>query len=366
MSSAAEGLALTVIVPSLNGRELLPVSLDALASSELARDRWELIVVDDGSTDDTFDIAGRWADRVFRVEDGPRGPAYARNRGAELATGDVLVFVDADVVVHEDTLRRIVEAFEEDPELGAIFGAYDDEPAHPSFLSQYRNLLHRHVHVRGAGEAETFWAGCGAIRTEAFRRVGGFDTKRFPRPQIEDIELGYRLRDAGHRIEIRPEIQAKHLKRWSFRDMVRTDFLDRALPWMLLILERDAQGHVAKTLNVSPLEKIKTALVGMAILLAALGVAFRDPGWAVAAGAALLTVMLLNWPTYRWFGELRGWSFALRVIPFHLLYHFLSGLAVVVGWGLRLVASEGSGDPPSSPRSTPLGSPPVEAGDSER
>ena len=57
-------------------------------------------------------------------------------------------------------------------------------------VSQYRNLLHHFVHQHGHAEASTFWAGCGAIRRAAFDAVGGFDAARFPRPSIEDIELG--------------------------------------------------------------------------------------------------------------------------------------------------------------------------------
>jgi hypothetical protein len=183
----------------------------------------------------------------------------------------VLLFVDADVVVHGDTLRRVLDAFDADAGLGALFGAYDDAPAHPSFLSQYRNLLHRYVHLRGAGQADTFWAGCGAVRTDAFVEVGGFDAARFPRPQIEDIELGYRLRDAGHRIEIRPEVQAKHLKRWTFAGMLRTDLLDRGVPWMGLLLERRSGAGDGRNLNVGRLEKLKTGLVGLGLLMAAIG-----------------------------------------------------------------------------------------------
>jgi cellulose synthase/poly-beta-1,6-N-acetylglucosamine synthase-like glycosyltransferase len=366
VTPTADPLRVTVIVPVLNGRDILPRSLGALADSDLPRERWELVVVDDGSTDDSPAVAGRWADRVVRVERGPRGPGHARNRGSEVAKGDVLLFVDADVVVHRDTLSRVVEAFEGDPGLSALFGAYDDAPAHPSFLSQYRNLLHRYVHLRGAGEAETFWAGCGAVRTEAFIGVGGFDADAFPRPQIEDIELGYRLRDAGHRIEIHPEVQGKHLKRWSFGGMVRTDLLDRAIPWTSLMLERDAPGRETRTLNVTPLEKIKTGLAGVALLFGAVGLVAADLRWLAAAAATLLTVVVLNAPVYRWFADRRGWMFAFRVVPFHLLYHFLSGLAVVVGWSRHVLRPRrrAARDPSSLP-SKPVPARPGEPGDGE-
>ena len=117
---------------------------------------------------------------VVVTEPAGEGPAAARNRGAEQVAGDVIVFVDADVTVHPDALERIREAFAADPELAAVFGSYDDAPAAPQLVSQFRNLLHHHVHSSSPGPAETFWAGLGAVRREPFLAAGGFDSARFP------------------------------------------------------------------------------------------------------------------------------------------------------------------------------------------
>ena len=126
------------------------------------------------------------------------GPAAARNLAAESARGDVILFVDADVELVPDALERVRAAFDTDPDLCGVFGAYDAEPAAPGLVSRFRNLLHHHTHVRHAGPAETFWAGCGAMRTGAFLDLGGFDT-RYREPSIEDIELGSRAAAAGGR-----------------------------------------------------------------------------------------------------------------------------------------------------------------------
>src|SRR5918994_2110939 len=129
------------------------------------------------------------------------------------------------------TLARIAERFAADPELTAVFGAYDDDPGDPGLTSRYRNLLHHHVHVGAAGEVETFWAGLGAIRREAFEAAGGFDAYRFPEPSVEDIELGMRLRRRGGRIVLDRQIRGRHLKAWTPLSMVRTDFARRGVPW---------------------------------------------------------------------------------------------------------------------------------------
>jgi hypothetical protein len=324
---------LSVIVPAWNGMGVLPTSLPALLASDLPRDAWELVVVDDGSSDGTAGYAAPLADRVVSVAGGPRGPAYARNRGAEVAEGDVLVFIDADVVVHADTLRRFRELFTREPDVVAAFGAYDDDPLHPAFVSQYRNLLHRYVHLRGAGDAETFWAGCGAVRADPFRRAGAFDADAFPRPQIEDIELGYRLREQGGRIVLDPTIQGAHLKRWTLRSVVRTDLFDRGIPWMRLLIRRGRTSPgPGGTLNVRPLEKVKTGLLGLGLATLAAAALLRSVVGALAGGALIATVVALNAPLYAWFAGRRGWPFALGVIPLSLLYHLLNGVSVVIGW----------------------------------
>ena len=155
---------LSVIMPAHNAAGMLPRTLAGLRNSDLPREAWELIVVDDGSTDDTSLIAARYADTVVTLPGKAHGPAYARNRGFEVSRGEIVVFIDADCVVHTDTLSRLADRFAADPDLGAAFGSYDDRPPAAGLMSQYRNLIHHFVHHQNAGFVETFWAGAGAIR----------------------------------------------------------------------------------------------------------------------------------------------------------------------------------------------------------
>ena len=320
----------SVIVPAYNGLAVLPLTLDALRWSDLPREQWELIVVDDASSDGTGQLAEGWADRVVRLEGAPHGPGYARNRGVEASRGEWVVFIDADVAVHPDTLRRFAEAIAADPGVDAIFGAYDEQPPGPGLLSQYRNLLHRYVHLRGAGPADTFWAGCGAVRRSAFVALGGFDERRYPRPQIEDIELGYRLRDAGGRIVIHPEIQGSHLKRWDWLGSVRTDLRDRGIPWVRLLLERRRIAHAAN-LNLKAGERAKVVLAWAGLVLFTLAAILGSPALLGAGVAAWLALVLGNLPLLRWFARRRGVGFALAVIPLNLWYYLLNGVAVIAG-----------------------------------
>lgn len=330
----APPVVLTVVVPAYQCAAMLRASLDGLLRSDLPRVAWELIVVDDGSTDDTGAVAARGADVVLRVVDGPRGPAHARNLGAIAARGDLVVFVDADVVVARSTLRGFAELLNAEPGLAAVFGAYDDCPADPGIVSRYRNLLHHHVHVRHAGEALTFWAGCGAIRRDVFLRIGGFNAQRYQRPQVEDIELGYRLRDAGGRIRLVPGLTGTHLKRWSLAGMLRSDFHDRAVPWTELLLERRTIASDS-TLSLAPREKVFTACAGVAAVAMVTGALTSSVVWLWPAVGCLGVIIMGNAPLFAWFASRHGWGFALRTVPLRVLFYGVSALgaawAVVVG-----------------------------------
>ena len=282
----------------------------------------ECIVVDDGSTDDSASIARQFGARVLRLSDGPFGPAYARNRGAEAALGAVIFFVDADVVLAAGAFDRVLTAFQEHANLAAVFGSYDAHPAASGMISQYRNLLHHFVHQNGNTEASTFWAGCGAIRRSVFTRIGGFDEKRFSRPSIEDIELGYRLRSAGYRILLDKQLQGTHLKRWSFLSLVRTDVICRAVPWSRLIHETT---KAPQELNLVPAQKASVALMGLACAFVALGMLW--PEAFLFSALAIAWIVFLNRRLYAFFQRQRGISFAIVCIPLHLLYNFYSGMS---------------------------------------
>jgi hypothetical protein len=329
---------LSLIVPARQAEELLPRSLGALLATDLPRQQWELIVVVDVCPDATAEVAARYADRVIRLKGAPAGPAFARNRGCEAARGEILVFIDADVCVHPSTLRLIAEVFTKEPEVGAVFGAYDTRPAAAGVVSQYRNLLHHYVHAQNPGEAETFWTGCGAVRRDAFLRVGGFDAERFPRPQIEDVDLGYRLRAAGCRILLRPEIQCTHLKTWTLPAMIVTDLRDRGIPWTLLALRSGSSSRRA-TLNLKPREKVCTALVGLAGLLALTALALQSLPWLALAAVPVAGMLGLNAPLLRWFARERGVAFALAVVPLRVLYYCINGLSAASGWILFWLAA---------------------------
>jgi len=254
------------------------------------------------------------------------GPAVARNLGVARGSGEIVVFVDSDVEVHPDALRRLREALERDPRLDAVFGSYDDRPADPAVVSRFRNLLHHHVHVSSPGPAATFWAGLGAIRRDVFEASGGFDEQRYPRPSIEDIELGMRLHAAGGRIELEPAARGTHLKTWTLRSMLRTDFAARGAPWVALQLEA---GRAAGSLNLTWRQRIAAA----AAVTSALAAARRRPRLAVTA---LLVMAAPNARFYALLARCGGPRLALAGVPLHFAHHLAAAASVPAGLALWL------------------------------
>ena len=325
---------LGAVVPAYQAAAHLPYSLPALIR---VLGKQNVLVVDAGSTDDSTGIARRLGTRILEL--GHRaGPAEARNAGVERMETDVVLFVDSDCVVHADVVERVRRSFGEDPELVALTGSYDDRPTATNFASLYMNLRHHFVHQHAARENASFWAGCGAVRRAAFLHVDGFDAARYPRPMIEDIELGHRLRDVG-RTRLDPELQATHRKHWTVASVIRTDIVCRALPWSYLIAET---GNVPDDLNL----KLSARLAAVVAPLALAGVvalpilASTRPTW---IGFVLLPVLLAAALNLRFviFLARRGPGLAVGGFLFHQL-HLTYSAATFVAVRLGLTGNEES------------------------
>jgi GT2 family glycosyltransferase len=327
----------SVIVPVHDDAANLRNCLAALRAGAVPA--MEIVVVDDASRDDAVGVATAAGARVLRLDHNV-GAAAARNRGVAIASGDVIVFVDADVCVAPDSVARLVGVLDARPETAAVFGSYDATPRAPGFVSQYRNLLHHFVHQDGNPDASTFWAGCGAIRRAVFDAVGGFDQGAYARA-VEDIELGYRLREAGHRIALERDIQVTHLKRWTLASVVWTDWMLRAVPWSRLIIQRRPPA----ALNVETPQRVSVALALVAFAL--LPLAFVRPPLLWISLAAVLGVVVVNRRLLRSFARARGSAFAVATVPMLLLHYLEGGLAYAWAWMSHVVSNARIREPPS-------------------
>ena len=322
-----DSVRISVIVPVYNNPKDLRECLAALLADSSSSA--EIIVVDDASTDGTVSVAREMGVGVLRLEKNS-GPAAARNNGARHARGAILFFVDADVVIAPGAIARVAQFFADRLDVTAVFGSYDAYPRATGIVSRYRNLLHHFVHQNSNSEATTFWAGCGAIWRGPFDSVGGFDDRRYPKPSIEDIELGYRLHGAGYRIFLDKGLHGKHLKRWTLRSVVVTDVRNRAVPWARLILERN---NSPKDLNLKLTQRFSGLLVLFACALGLIGM-FQAEVLVFAVGV-LLIVTALNRNLYAFFFRQHGLVFSTAGVLLHLVYFLYSGLSYLFVWAVH-------------------------------
>jgi glycosyl transferase family 2 len=331
---------LSVVIPVCNGGPRFLMTLQALALSDLSRQAWELVIVDDGSTDETAVVAAQYADKLLRLRPDARGPGYARNRGFELTLGDCVGFINADVMVETDTLRNAVTILTQHPELGAIFGSCDAAPLTKGFLSRYRSLVQRFYHQSIADDACTFSSACGIVRSSIFEKAGGYDEWHFSRRQLEDLELGQRLRSLGTRIVPHSDIRATHLRKWTLRQMVATEIVDRAVPRMRLQkreLFRDPDGAPRRRRA----KNLKIGVSWLGVICGVLAWHQHSVPIAVAALACLAIVLVSNGPQLAFFARERGVRFAACCVPIDLFYYLIAGIGIACGW----VAREAFGEP---------------------
>ena len=325
---------ISVIVPAYNCRTMIDRSLPPMLEMKQRGEICEIIVVDDGSTDGTNEAAAAAGARVIACK-GRRGPAAARNLGAQEALGDILWFVDADIVPKIDAARKVRHALAS-RDYAAVFGSYDDTPPGRNFLSQYKNLVHYHYHQNIRRDVSTFWAGCGAVWRDTFLALAGFDVAYY-RPSIEDIEFGYRLRAAGSLIRQAPELQGTHLKVWTFRNFMITELRDRAIPWSFLLLSRDCAKD---ELNIAVTERIRALVACVFVVSLLAGLVGLTPWWLTVF--LLITAFAANLELFAVFHRRNGLLFAIGGMFFHQFYYLYSTGAYCWCWlitkGRKLVS----------------------------
>lgn len=372
MESKEKHPVLSIVIPVRNSPELIQTCVDHIRNSNFKD--YEIIVVDDASTDDTPKVLGELAVRMVGLPE-QSGPANARNIGVENAKGKYIFFIDADVRVRDNTLQIVIDSFENNPEVDALFGSYDVFPSAHNIISQYKNLFHHFVHQESRAEASTFWTGCGAVKRNVFLEMGGFDTN-YRRPCIEDIEFGTRMHKAGHKILLNKNLQVTHLKHWTFWGMLKADIKDRAIPWTELILK---EQYIPNDLNLTIFQRV-SALLALIIVVAfaletihaaellvlplavfplilaldnftihnrvptgirAAGVLLSLSGlffifyysqvWLIIALLCLVGIVFLNFHFYRFFVREKYFLFAVIVVPLHIFYYLYSGISFLIG-----------------------------------
>ncbi len=335
-------LPLSVVVSVRNAAATLREVLVAIRASDLRADSYEVIVVDDASSDSSVAIAARYADTVVRLGGRSSGQAYARNRGVEVARGEVLAFVDADTVVRPDTLSRVLATLREKPEVDAVSASRDAKAGAGNFISQYWNLLLRFGEQYHSGNCAQFAPGCGAIRRRAFLSAGMYDEWRFSSPSLESVELGGRLLGAGRGALLSRELTVLHVKEWTIGAICEE-------VWKRSVLLARSLGY-SRMNAVAPSEVVFTltrALIPAALALGTLMLVaafIPPPPIGSQLLVALMVLIMTNLPLHRFYATTRGLAFAAMSAPIHIIVQTVSAAALCTGWVLRYLMGDVSPD----------------------
>jgi GT2 family glycosyltransferase len=258
---------ISVVMPVYNAEGLLDECLGAVRASVGVS--YEVVVVDDSSSDRSPAIAEAHGCRV--VPSGGRlGPGPARNLGAEVARGDILFFIDSDVMIRPDTLARLAAAFE-DPALDGAMAVQAPAMRFRNACSTYKNLWMYYTYARREGEdVPLFYTTAAAIRRKAFADSGGFDLN-YTNPNIEDTDFGQKLARLGYRIRIFPDLEVEHVKGYDLAGLLRVDFL-RSMSLARLKLRKRAEAGATNDTSVPTgyILSVPVALLALAALLAGL------------------------------------------------------------------------------------------------
>ena len=213
-------MKISIIIPVYNSSLTLKECLEAIFNSNFKN--FEVIVISDNSTDNSVGIAKQYQCKIIELSEN-KGPAFARNEGAKISEGDILLFVDSDVIIKKDALNYLSEKFLQN-EIDAIQGIYSHEPTYKSIITQYQMSYNcYYIWPENKKYASTLSTCCLAIRKKIFLNLKGFNVN-FKRPSAEDEEFGYFLIDKGYKILILRELNVEHRVNYNLKHFIKKKF----------------------------------------------------------------------------------------------------------------------------------------------
>ncbi|MFH0880858.1 MAG: glycosyltransferase [Lentisphaerota bacterium] len=330
--TTSDSKRISVVIPAFNAAATLPSCLDALMAQTMSSSLYEVIIVDDGSTDDTEEIVRRYEGRapaVRYVRQDNRGPAAARNVGARESRGALLLFTDADCVPTPGWIEEMVRPFD-DPEVVAVKGIYKTRQRELVARFAQMEFEDRYDLIEKAGRVDMVDTYAACFRKAVFLRMGGFD-ESFPAPNGEDMDLSFRLDEAGFKLVFTRLAVVFHTHPACLGKYLLLKF-SRAY-WRMSVYRRHP-AKVAKDSYTPTTLKLQTGLMALALPLVLVSPLVP---WALLGVAALwVAVLALAMPFAR-----KAWTKDRRVALAAPGIIFLRSAVLAVGSLLGVFRSLG-------------------------
>ncbi len=328
---------ISIVIPNRNGAAVIGECLRAAFASD--HPRFEVVVVDDASEDASIDVIGKFPCKLVRL-DGHGGVSKARNAGARASSGDLLFFIDNDCLLGRDSLS-IAEASYGDRKDLVLGGTYTRSPYDRDFFSAFQSVFINHFETKSS-KPDYVAAHAMVVDAGLFERSGGFIEDSFigVAASVEDVELCHRLRRAGCELVMNPDLQVRHVFRFSLQRSMR-NAVKKARYWTMYSM---ANGDVLGDSGTASLELKANVVVCFALGLAVASAAALGAAWPLAAAVPLLALDLLvnRRLVAAWFAT-RGLAFSVLATCYYAsLYAVAVGIGGAVGaaqylWSVRML-----------------------------
>jgi len=323
---AEQAVSVSVVIPAYNAAATIAECMEALNKQSLPRDEYEVIVVDDGSTDETAKIAADYGARVLKQANS--GPAAARNRGIAAARGEIILFTDSDCAPAHDWIQEMIAPLA-DPHIAGVKGVY---------RTRQRNLVARFIqieyedrydHTASCKYVDFIDTYAAAYRRDALVASGGFNTY-FRFASVEDQELSFRLAGMGYKMVFNPRAVVYHYHPQSWRRYAQRKY--RIAYWKVAVLRlhpskawRDS--HTPRSL------KLQMSLAALSAPLALLSL-FGEPWiWLLGITLGIFVISALPFMAKAWS---RDRPIAFISLPALYLRAWSLGLGFIAGWAHAL------------------------------
>lgn len=315
---------ISVIIPNRNGAATIGKSVAAALTSR--HDNFEVIVVDDGSEDDSVEVIKGLPCRLIRLAQ-HGGAAKARNTGARHSRGDVLFFTDADCLLQRDSLAIAGETLARAGPNAVAGGTYTALPHDRRFFSIFQSVFIHYCETRNPQRPDYLATHALAIPAQVFMQSRGFREEFLP--ILEDVEFSHRLRRMGYSLVMNPALQVQHIFNFSLsrslaNAVVKTKY------WTLYSIRNGDLLADSGTASLSL--KLNAAVYFLGLLLLLLFFATGSMPLLSALAAATALNLYGNRGLLRAFFDAGGIGFGLGAAAYYLLLYPLAvGMGACAG-----------------------------------
>jgi glycosyltransferase involved in cell wall biosynthesis len=250
---------ISIIIPTFNSAKVLQKCLESLINQTIDGETYEVIVVDDGSTDETKEVVARYPVKYIYQQN--RGPAAARNNGVRQAAGEIVLFTDADCEPQPNWIEEMIKPMNDDQVVG-VKGTYktrQKELIARLVQIEYEHKYERMKKFKYIDFIDTYAAG---YLKDVFLKYEGFD-ERYPKASVEDQEFSFRLSHDGYKMVFNPDAIVYHRHSARLWDYLRKKY--KIAFWKAFLLKRHpgkvkTDTHTPQSLKLQMLLALSTVL----------------------------------------------------------------------------------------------------------